>query len=104
MWRSATEVFVNTVLGGGALGRAESGVEEKGRLWVGRGGCEVTWKSATEVRLRRKGRLWVGRGGCEVTWRSATEVHVNTAVGGGALGCAESGSRGRETVLDWRGS
>ena len=38
---------------------------------------------------------WVWRGGCEVAWRSAIEVHANTALGGGALGCLESGSRGR---------
>ena len=42
--------------------------------------------------------------GCEVTWRSAMEVHVNTALGSGALGCVESGSGRRETVLGWRRS
>ena len=29
--------------------------------------------------------------GDEATWRSAREIHVNTALGGGALGCAGSG-------------
>ena len=54
------------------------------------------------IQLASRFRWWVWRRGCDVAWRSAIEVHVNTALGGGALGCVECGNRGRETVLGWR--